>query len=237
MQAGGLVRRLEDAQRIDVLARMTRPGSKLAPPRRSVRALEPVSTKANRAAGAVGERPNGVQGRWDALRLRRRRRESWAAAHRLRDEADPWRSRGTTPRRQIDTVGRAEAAADRRLADLPGAHRQRGRPDRGREEARRSALAVGFWLAAQPATTKTIPAGVFKQGGLRLLDEVAETHREIVITKRGAPVARLVPVKQEREREEEILARLRGRARMLVSEGEFLRPLTAEAGWDLEGKS
>lgn len=69
MQAGGLVRRLEDAQRIDVLARMTRPGSKLAPPRRSVRALEPVSTKANRAAGAVRERPNGVQGRWDALRL------------------------------------------------------------------------------------------------------------------------------------------------------------------------
>ena len=48
---------------------MTRPGSKLAPPRRSVRALEPVSTKANRAAGAVGERPNGVQGRRDALRL------------------------------------------------------------------------------------------------------------------------------------------------------------------------
>jgi len=69
MQAGGLVRRLEDAQRIDVLTRMTRPGSKLAPPRRSVRALEPVSTKANRAAGAVRERPNGVQGRWDALRL------------------------------------------------------------------------------------------------------------------------------------------------------------------------
>ena len=69
MQAGGLVRRLEDAQRIDVLARMTRPGSKLAPPRRSVRALEPVSTKANRAAGAVRERPNGVQGRWDVLRL------------------------------------------------------------------------------------------------------------------------------------------------------------------------
>ncbi|TMB13562.1 MAG: type II toxin-antitoxin system Phd/YefM family antitoxin [Deltaproteobacteria bacterium] len=86
-------------------------------------------------------------------------------------------------------------------------------------------------------STTTIPAGVFKQVCLRILDEVAETHREIVITKRGKPVARLVPVKQEREREAEILARLRGRARMLVSEGEFLRPLTAEAGWDLEGKS
>ncbi len=83
---------------------------------------------------------------------------------------------------------------------------------------------------------KTIPAGVFKQGCLRILDEVAETHREVVITKRGKPVAKLVPVKREREREEEILAELRGKSRMLVSEKEFLRPLTTEAGWDLEGE-
>jgi prevent-host-death family protein len=84
--------------------------------------------------------------------------------------------------------------------------------------------------------TKSVPAGVFKQGCLRMLDEVAETHQEIVITKRGRPVAKLVPVKQEREREDEVLASLRGKARMLVSEREFLRPLTTEAGWDLEGK-
>jgi prevent-host-death family protein len=86
-------------------------------------------------------------------------------------------------------------------------------------------------------STKTIPAGAFKQGCLRILDEVAETHQEIVITKRGKPVARLVPVKEQRAREEEILAKLRGKSRMLVSEREFLRPLTAEAGWDLEGTS
>lgn len=83
---------------------------------------------------------------------------------------------------------------------------------------------------------KTIPAGAFKQGCLRILDEVAETHREIVITKRGRPVAKLVPVKQDREREAEILARLRGKTRLLVKEKEFLRPLTGEAGWDLDGK-
>jgi prevent-host-death family protein len=84
---------------------------------------------------------------------------------------------------------------------------------------------------------KTIPAGAFKQGCLRILDEVAESHREVVITKRGKPVAKLVPVKEEREREEEILAKLRGKSRMLVSEKEFLRPLTAEAGGDLDGTS
>lgn len=84
--------------------------------------------------------------------------------------------------------------------------------------------------------TRTIPAGAFKQGCLRILDEVAETHREVVITKRGKAVAKLVPVQQQREREEEVLGRLRGKARMLVPEREFLRPLTKEAGWNLRGR-
>jgi len=81
---------------------------------------------------------------------------------------------------------------------------------------------------------KTIPAGKFKQGCLAILDEVAATHREVVITKRGKPVARLVPVASARDREKEILTSLRGRAKMLVDEREFLRPLTSEAGWKLE---
>ena len=83
---------------------------------------------------------------------------------------------------------------------------------------------------------RTIAAGAFKQGCLRILDEVAETHREVVITKRGKAVAKLVPMQHEREREEEILARLRGKAKLLVSEKEFLRPPTKEAGWNLGRK-
>jgi len=80
---------------------------------------------------------------------------------------------------------------------------------------------------------KVIPAGQFKQGCLAILDEVAETHREVVVTKRGRPVARVVPVVADREREREILSSLRGRARLLVSEEEFLRPTGDLAGWNL----
>ena len=82
-------------------------------------------------------------------------------------------------------------------------------------------------------TGKKVPAGAFKQGCLAILDDVARTHREVVITKRGKPVARVVPVISDRQREAELLATLRGRARMLVSEDEFLKPLTREAGWRL----
>ena len=84
--------------------------------------------------------------------------------------------------------------------------------------------------------TRVIPAGAFKQGCLAILDEVAATHREVMITKRGKPVARLVPVISDQKREEQVLASLRGRARVLVSEEEFLRPLTDEAGWKLDGE-
>lgn len=40
---------------------------------------------------------------------------------------------------------------------------------------------------------KTMPAGKFKDLCLKTLDEVARTRSVVVITKRGRPVARLVP--------------------------------------------
>lgn len=40
----------------------------------------------------------------------------------------------------------------------------------------------------------TIQASQFKARCLALLDEVAETGREIVVTKHGRPVAKLVPL-------------------------------------------
>ena len=39
-----------------------------------------------------------------------------------------------------------------------------------------------------------IPAGEFKAKCLKLMDEVSRSHQEIIITKRGKPVAKLVPV-------------------------------------------
>lgn len=41
---------------------------------------------------------------------------------------------------------------------------------------------------------RTIPAGQFKARCLALLDEVSSTGDQLVITKRGKPVARVLPV-------------------------------------------
>lgn len=40
----------------------------------------------------------------------------------------------------------------------------------------------------------TVAAGVFKAKCLELMDEVERTKEEIVVTKHGRPVAKLVPV-------------------------------------------
>ncbi len=45
---------------------------------------------------------------------------------------------------------------------------------------------------------KTIAAGQFKQRCLALLDEVDRSGEAIVVTKRGRPVAQLVPVPSAR---------------------------------------
>ena len=44
------------------------------------------------------------------------------------------------------------------------------------------------------ARMKTMAAGKFKDVCLQTLDEVAATRRAVVITKRGQPVAKLVPI-------------------------------------------
>lgn len=44
------------------------------------------------------------------------------------------------------------------------------------------------------AKPRKIAAGDFKSRCLALLDDVAETGSELVITKRGRPVARVVPI-------------------------------------------
>lgn len=46
--------------------------------------------------------------------------------------------------------------------------------------------------------TREIPAGEFKAKCLKLMDEVQQTGEEVIITKRGKPVAKLVPAAKEK---------------------------------------
>ena len=81
-------------------------------------------------------------------------------------------------------------------------------------------------------TRKTVPAGQFKQGCLALLDEVASENVEIVVTKRGRPVARLVAVGDPGQNEATTLARLRGRVtRSVGRDADLLTPTSTLTNW------
>jgi prevent-host-death family protein len=74
--------------------------------------------------------------------------------------------------------------------------------------------------------TQRIAAGTFKAQCLALLDEVDREGKEIVVTKRGRPVARLMPVRPEAA---VIFGRLKGTGRIV---GDIL---SAGESWEADG--
>jgi len=70
---------------------------------------------------------------------------------------------------------------------------------------------------------RTIPAGRFKAECLALLDRVADTGESVVVTKRGRPVAEVVPLRTRAPRT------LRG---SVTARGDLVAPVLGE--WDLE---
>ncbi len=78
----------------------------------------------------------------------------------------------------------------------------------------------------EPSGVRTIMASEFKARCLKLMDEVAESGGEIVITKNGRPVSRLVPY---RARPESLFGIDRGRFEII---GDIVEPVDVE--WEAE---
>ena len=76
------------------------------------------------------------------------------------------------------------------------------------------------------AGLRTIKASEFKAKCLKLMDEVAESGEEVVITKNGRPVSRLVPY---RANPKAPFGRDQGRIRVL---GDIMAPIDVE--WEAE---
>ena len=75
------------------------------------------------------------------------------------------------------------------------------------------------------AHMKKIAAGTFKVHCLALMDEVQAKKETLVITKRGKPVAKLVPVTEEKD---DIFGFLSGKARIT---GDVVSPALSLEEW------
>jgi len=72
---------------------------------------------------------------------------------------------------------------------------------------------------------KYVAAADFKANCLRLMDEVAQQRRPIIITKRGKPVAKLVPVDEPGPID--LFGRMAGSIKIC---GDIINPIE-DAGW------
>jgi prevent-host-death family protein len=76
---------------------------------------------------------------------------------------------------------------------------------------------------------KIIPAAQFKARCLKIMDEVKSRRETVVITKKGRPVARLVPVE---EQDRDVFGCLAGE---LEIAGDITSPVVAASAWKGSG--
>ena len=81
-------------------------------------------------------------------------------------------------------------------------------------------------MTTDTGKTRTIKASEFKAKCLKLMDEVAETGQEIIITKRGRPVSKLTPYKKKRKT---FFGAGKGRMKII---GDIISPIDVE--WEAE---
>lgn len=80
-------------------------------------------------------------------------------------------------------------------------------------------------MSSHSLRQRTIPAGEFKNRCLALMDEVNETGEEIVITKHGRPVSRLVPASKRKP----LVGMFRSRLRI---SGDIMSPAAPAEEWE-----
>jgi len=96
------------------------------------------------------------------------------------------------------------------------------------------AAAVPYELSGESAggVIREIPAGEFKAKCLAIMDELQQRGGVYIITKRGVPVAKLVPARVERR---PLLGSMKG---TVITRGDLVSPLDepwdALEGWDDE---
>ena len=72
---------------------------------------------------------------------------------------------------------------------------------------------------------KTMAAGAFKVHCLKVMDEVQSKRQAVLITKRGKPVAKLVPVEKEKD---DIFGFLKGKVKVV---GDVVSPALSPEEW------
>ena len=75
-----------------------------------------------------------------------------------------------------------------------------------------------------------INAVQFRANCFKILDEVKQSHKEVIITKRGKPIAKLVHINQD-DAKDPLLGAMEGIGRTL---GDLTEPVLKHTDWELD---
>ena len=75
-----------------------------------------------------------------------------------------------------------------------------------------------------------INAAEFRANCFKILDQVNVTHKEVVITKRGKPIAKLVHVSRQNEKDP-LLGSMEG---LVETIGDLTKPVIGPNAWELD---
>ena len=75
-----------------------------------------------------------------------------------------------------------------------------------------------------------INAAEFRANCFKILDQVETTHKEVIITKRGKPVARLVYFAQK-QKKDPLLGSMEG---LVETIGDLTDPVIEDEAWELD---
>lgn len=75
-----------------------------------------------------------------------------------------------------------------------------------------------------------VNAAEFRANCFKMLDQVTLTHREVIITKRGKPVAKLVHFAQQNDKDP-LLGSMEG---LVETIGDLTEPVLENGAWELD---
>lgn len=81
------------------------------------------------------------------------------------------------------------------------------------------------------SSLREVAAGEFKAKCLALIDEVSETGQELVITKRGKPMAKVIPFKQDSV--DALFGRLKGIVEIVGDPDDLVKPVFELKDYDM----
>lgn len=87
--------------------------------------------------------------------------------------------------------------------------------------------------AATLAGVRQIAAGEFKAKCLRIMDEINETGKPLVVTKRGVPVMKLVPIRDGRKKNDDFFGRLKGIIEIVGDPDDLIKPAFPLEDYDM----